>query len=521
MLTLGTGRLSAQEEEESGLTGEHDYAVLCLREVNGKKMFLVKNPWYNGEIQKASSLGPSSIHDQWTVDMKDALPPDTQSLSGTFWLPLDRLARHFESMYLNWNPGLFTHRQDHHFTWSIRGGTSPACLWHNPQYVITSAHGGIVWLLLSKHFQTREYDIAKSVAGSKTTPGALGFISLYIFAANGQKVYTSDNALLRGAFVDSPQTLARIEMPKGSCYTVVAVEQDLPLPRYSFTLSLFSRASIHVETARESFTHQVNIEGSWSLRNAGGNSGSIHYASNPQYSITVPSATDMTLVLETSSCELPIHVKLVWADGARVSTVAARDIVGDSGDYKRGFTSTAIKQVMAGCYTVICSTFEAGQIGRFTLSILSMAQCTVKPVDYETAGRLHTTLPHMNFESNVTRLLAPLNIKRLSRISAVARHESDNGAVASPLIRTPIRISVEQGQGPNKTVLARSSKGTFTDALAGARTGDIDVAPAMMRQGGVWLVVERSSDSIDQEVVIVELLSDHQVLVGSWGVGDG
>ena len=44
MVTLGTGRLNNNEEEALGLAGEHDYAVLDIKENGAEKLFLLKNP---------------------------------------------------------------------------------------------------------------------------------------------------------------------------------------------------------------------------------------------------------------------------------------------------------------------------------------------------------------------------------------------------------------------------------------------------------------------------------------------
>ncbi|KFX85734.1 hypothetical protein V490_09442, partial [Pseudogymnoascus sp. VKM F-3557] len=106
MVTLGTGRLNNNEEEALGLAGEHDYAVLDIKEKGAEKLFLLKNPWCDAMVWKGADNHPESGHN------KEAPGPGTTN-PGTFWMSYPEVMRNFDSLYLNWNPGLFTHRQDH------------------------------------------------------------------------------------------------------------------------------------------------------------------------------------------------------------------------------------------------------------------------------------------------------------------------------------------------------------------------------------------------------------------------
>ena len=45
MVTCSTGTLTAQEEEVSGLVTNHAYAVLLVKEIEGRQLLKVKNPW--------------------------------------------------------------------------------------------------------------------------------------------------------------------------------------------------------------------------------------------------------------------------------------------------------------------------------------------------------------------------------------------------------------------------------------------------------------------------------------------
>jgi calpain-7 len=520
--SLGTGHLSRLEEEGLGLAGKHDYAVLDMKESNGQQLMLVKNPWCDGTIWKGvtSTTAWNERPAGFGMDEDGAHPIEESGVSpGTFWIAFNEILRNFESLYLNWNPGLFRFRQDHHFSWTIRNSVSPACFTHNPQYSISSVKGGPVWVLLSRHFSTEERDVLSSSTHGKVARSPLGFISLYVCDANGKRVHLSDT-ILRGPFVDSPQTLIRLNMPVMTCYTLVIAQQDLPMPKYSFTLSAYSRDPVSIDHASDLYPYHKSLPGAWTLRTAGGNATSSFYSSNPQFRISVMSTTDIFLLLETNQPELPVHVEMVWAGGARVMAVTARDILCESGEYRRGFAVAEVSNVLAGTYTIICSTFEQGQTGTFTLRIESMVPCEVRPIAGEAAGRLSFPLPTVVMRDGVDRMLAPVLVSRLTSIKAVARH-CGVALHSYSMAKSPLRLVLEQGQGPNKIILASSCEGEFNDAPAGVRIGDVDVGPQIGSHEALWLVVERFAGSKSVDEIEVEVLSEAPIEVGTWEIGDG
>jgi len=293
------------------------------------------------------------------------------------------------------------------------------------------------------------------------------------------------------------------------------------LPKYSFTLSFFSRTPINVGPALDSLSHCSTHTGAWTVRTAGGNASAPSYPTNPQFSIFVPATTNILLILETDREELAVHVKMVWAGGQRVTSLATKDIVGESGDYRRGCALVSLPNVAAGRYTIVCSTFEAGQMGNFTLRIGSMVPCEVKPILVETAGRLSLRLPLLLFSDGIDRMLAPLTTTRITRLRVVARCGSGKRAIQTPRSRPLLRLSLERSQGPNKAVLDVSGNGEFSDAPMGIRTADLDLSPGMSIPGGYWIVVERLGGRRGFDEVDVEVLSDNPVNVGLWGRGDG
>ncbi|KAI0526608.1 PALB protein [Xylaria bambusicola] len=516
IITLGTGRLSPDEEETIGLAGEHDYAVLNMSETPENRKLLVKNPWCDGLVWKGVGSASSKAQDA-TDSHATKLNP------GSFWISFDDVTQNFESLYLNWNPSLFTSRQDHHFNWQVPEANMVGSFAHNPQFSLTAEGDGQTWILLSRHFQDEELEISrKPNATMAAVSNMLGFMSIYIFENNGRRVQLSDKSIYRGPFVDSPQTLAPFEAQKGVKYTVVVAAQDLPLPKYSFTLSFFSRTALDIAPAQHDLKHYVELHSRWTHRTSGGNSASPLYLTNPQFSITLPVAGPLSILISTAKEDIPVHIDLVWANGRRVTSVTVRDLVTTSGDYRRGCALASISSVDAGTYTIVCSTFEPSQIAEFTLRVGSDVPCTIIPVPADAAGRLRTQLAPLAFYNGESKMRASITVARLTRVSIVVTRRSSSGVVGSTGVGTSrshptIRATLESGRGPNKDVLVSTGQGDFQEVGLGLRTAECDIDPLVAQSRGLWLVIEQvGSTSLDEGGMRVEIFSDRQVLVGSW-----
>ncbi|KAI9724800.1 MAG: hypothetical protein M1812_000076 [Candelaria pacifica] len=533
LITLGTGKMNPQEEEGLGLASEHDYSVLDVKELDGNRLLLVKNPWSEGTVWKSGFGGSNTSSNKETDTSNTPLMQDQKSVGassellapGTFWIDFNGVMQNFESVYLNWNPCLFSYRQDAHFTWNLAVGRGYAgCFANNPQYGVGSRAGGVVWVLLSRHFKTGEDRPEQSnkprLAINKVHPG---FISLYAFDNDGKRVLLSDGALHRGPYVDSPQTLLRLDLPPKATFTIAVSEQSLQAAKFNFTISAFSRKSVSLEPAPERYPHFTIHSAAWTLSTAGGNASAATYPTNPQFSLHLPAPSDVALFLETASLDISVHVKLVWGDGKRVTSVAARDVVGESGDYRRGCALAEMHAVNQGAYSIVCSTFEPGQLGSFILRVGTMVDCGVRPIPTEEAGRLSVKMPLARFPLGVERILAPLLPRRLMKFKAIARYHATSRSKTGTAPRSPITLGLELNQGPDKAILAVSGNGKFGDALTGVRVNDIDWLPEMQRQGGLWIVLERlgGSGSCTEELIEVELLSEGCIDFGEWGVGDG
>ncbi|KAL9040878.1 MAG: hypothetical protein Q9214_004310 [Letrouitia sp. 1 TL-2023] len=534
LITLGTGRMSPTEEQDSGLAGQHDFAVMDLKET---EMVLVKNPWSEGGTWKspiaARVLSSSDdendnhkIEQRGGVVVKEPTKPKPGSdeLSpGTFWMSVNNVFQNFESMYINWNPRLFLYKEDFHFIWDLcETNSQGASFAKNPQYSVSVQDGGTVWFLLSRHFRSSIHEDNKMDVEANSLDD--GFVSLYAFRSKGSRIYLADDALIRGPYVDSPNTLLKLELLANTTYTIVVSEQGLSRAKHKFTLSAFSRKRLHVSEVREKYSTWISRQGVWNRSTAGGNTSSPSYGLNPQFSLALSQTSDILLLLELTSGDIPVHVKLIWSDGKLVSSVTTRDVLGDSGEYRKGHAMAEILGVPAGRYTIICSTFERGQIGNFTLQIGSMSQTIVARLQVRQAGRFVTHIPTGFFEAGNDRLWASLRCDRLTRVSLIARtrSNSDDGRTGKG-ITMPLKLALEWGQGPMKQILAVSADDEFCNGQQGVQVNDVDIQPRMCENGGIWIVLERfgHSDLQSKEAVDVEVLSEGPSDIGAWVQGEG
>ncbi|KAL9125211.1 MAG: hypothetical protein Q9217_005550 [Psora testacea] len=525
LITMGTGKLTKNEERGLGLAGEHDYAVIDMKEHNEQRLFLMKNPWSEGTTWKGRiHYADDVVRDSEDLEMNDLLASDrairTYLTPGTFWMGLDHVFQSFESIYLNWNPGLFSLREDVHFNWDLTSSSSPeGCFRSNPQYTVRSSCGGMVWILLSKHFKSRN-ELSMKARPEIIHPhdAEEGFISLYAFNNNGHRVSSSGGAIATSQYVDSPNTLLKIDMPAGTTYTIVVSQQSLSRVRHTFTLSSLSLTPVTLAPAKSQYAHTVVQRGRWTASTAGGNAGSSLYHVNPQFSIKVLDISNVSLVLETTSDSLPVHVKLLWASGNIVRSVTTRDIIGDSGEHTKCFALAEITDVPAGTYTIVCSTFEQGQLGEFSLHVSTSSTCYVQRLPVIGAGRFVSEVRNAFFQPGVERLRMSLVTRRINKISVSARSRSNKYSADRGLM-SPLKVAIELGKGLSMHTIAVSGNENFVDTnLTGAYIEDASIEPNMCTSTGLWIALERLafSGSDHDELVDIEIHSDEPVEGGPW-----
>ncbi|OCL06721.1 cysteine proteinase [Glonium stellatum] len=539
LVTVGTGKMTHRAERELGLEGQHNYVILDMKETDHEKLFLVKNPWVEGKGWRGSrpvtipNMDATSSDSTSRPSGRDCISPGDRDkperLSpGTYWIGLDNVVQHFESLYLNWNPGLFSYRQDIHFSWDVDAQYARAsCIIDHPQFSFNCRNGGIVWFLLCRHFRNAPPEVhERSDAFNDGTilpdmelytagNPPKGYMSIYIYDRKGESVYVRDDHLERGPEANTPQSLLRWECKPRSTYTLAINQDDLPPSSYTFTLSAFSNSDIALERAIQKYPIQTKISGCWTTETAGGNTHSPKYFDNPQFSLKVSEHTPLAILIQTPEPKHPIHVKLTHGQGKRMLSLQSRDIIVDSGEHRNGCAFAEVKDISPGTYTVICSVFEAGKIANFSLRVDSTTACELKPIPRDGAGFVSTKLADACFGSTVNKIAAPIIPRRLVGVTVIAKFlrirspRSVNSPENEIRSRSPLRVTIELGRGPERILLACSSNGEYSDA-ASVRTEKVDLSPNMLYSGDLWLVLDRLSGPgyAVEELYEVELLAD-------------
>ncbi|KAK4196549.1 putative calpain-like protease palB/rim-13 [Triangularia verruculosa] len=540
ILTLGTGNIPPEEEKALGLVREHDYAVLDLQSDEISRSLLIKNPWVDSLVW--TGVGSSATLKTHTVGST----PD--HATNQFRMAFEDVLQHFDSLYVNWNPNLFKFRQDHHFKWDMPDATEEMVFTKNPQFSILSRSRSPIWVLLNRHWQDGELEILRERKAERDRHNAslahvskqLGFMSLSIFATSppGTRLPLpeSHRCLHQGPYVDSPNTLLRYDPIPNTPQTLIVAQGELPLPTYNFTLSFFSTSPLTISKAREPLAYSETITGAWTRRSSGGSAAHPSYFINPQYSITLPKTTPLSLLLSTDVKDLPVHIALIYSSSPtkRITSISGRDILVSSPEYQRGCTfcqTSASQRLEAGTYTVILSTFEPGQLGRFVLRVSTDVDgVVVMPVMSSQAGKLRTVFPELAvFKEGEERLRGRVGIGRLTRLSVVARAAAALGSTA------PgggggggggggLRMKLELGTGSGKRVLGVSKGGEFTQdvGVLGLDEGEVDVDPEMVRRmGGLWVVLEQIGGRGGGKGVQVEVYSDGVVNLEGAGGWEG
>ena len=538
LLTMGTGKLTDHEQDLFGLAALHDFSVLEVREADSTKELLVKNPWADGDVWKGARRRRSNhpIEESSESNGSDhTLSSDEDVLMspGTFWMDFRSVFQYFDNLYVNWNPGLFDVRNDVHFTWDLASADTASNLFvDNPQFFIKSSHNCEVWLLLNRHFRTGDY--------TKAAKDGHGHISLYIYDRKGNRILSTEGPKVRGPYVDSPNTLLICHIPKDSCYTVVVSVNGLKPEKYNFTLSAFSRTAITLEEAHKRHAFEATVASAWTRSTAGGNSDCGSYLTNPQFSLKLVQTLDAAFILrlngatEDQKKNTFVKILILASDGKRVTRLRARDVVAHSGDYRRG--GTVIEQEMsAGNYTILCSTFDAGQCANFRLTMQASATPEPGPslLAPEGSGRLNIFSQPAGFPQETTCLLAPIMLTRTTKAILIARTAHNSTSTARNAQSKPssalYRMTLEQGQGPYRKLLSSSTvaETDFNSLENGVRIEDISLSPQLHASGtgGLWLVLERSgptaTDATETDVVQVEILSEERLEIGPWGYRQG
>ncbi|XP_054712227.1 LOW QUALITY PROTEIN: calpain-7-like [Uloborus diversus] len=374
LITVATGVMGQAEADRAGLVPTHAYALLDIKEVLGKKLCLLKNPWSHLRWK-----GRFSEHDtkNWTPQLKDALKYDPRNAqmfdNGVFWIDYDSLLHFYNVIYLNWNPELFKYTYCLHQCWKAGSGPIKDIynIGENPQFCLDIKSGGsAVWVLLTRHIVDRD-DFAENKE----------FIALLVYKNGGRKVYMPNEPepYIDGVRINSPHYLCKILVPQGGTtrYTLVMSQYEKSNTIY-YTIRAYSTCPFTLTNIQNVFKYKQEIKnGEWTHETAGGCGNHSSYNKNPIYQVSLQSTCDDNTLLIDLKGPKQYHV------GFDIVTVTVNNSSSpgyfsrkSSGSFRSGFTILEIADVPVGVYNIIPSTYSPGQKGPFFLTV--QASCPIK-----------------------------------------------------------------------------------------------------------------------------------------------
>lgn len=453
LVCVGTGNLSREESRAIDLVPNHDYTVIDMKVTEtGQRILLVNNPWRDNDERE--EVSPIKEYPHATLERKDVG-------DGTFWIDYNSVCLWFQSIYLNWNPDLFPHRENTHFLWSrdaFKTSQNAKTLLACPQYTIINDHDSecLVRLLLSKHCSDRDDHV--------------GFISMTLYEST-VRVLTPDEKPLfvRGPSMNTSYHTLRFSMPPKTTYVIVVTATDLVPETPSslrFTLSVYSALPIQLAKAEDELKHKTSLKGEWTQTSAGGSWSHSTYGINPQFKLVLPRPTGQLKLLLTSETNHPINIQLFWSKGKQVRGYSQKSVLCTSGKYRVSNCVANCRTLDEGEYTAVVSMFDQNAYGPFELHAFGSSPVELQPIVPETAGLFSRSLQHgwegtNRVEISITvkhDCMAQMHLQTITTTPGV--EPSIQGMRRPSSYRPHLRISVFDG--PNLV----SSAG-FSDAIHG------------------------------------------------------
>lgn len=304
---------------------------------------------------------------------------------GIFWICWDDVLCYFQNLHLSWNPALFSSHITIHSSWpaSIGPKDDSFNIGDNPQYILTLDDEAIdkkasIWILLSRHVTKQEQE------GSTVTQ----FLSLHINRNKKSKerlYYPNENRVLTGAYLNNPHVLVRYDItsPEDKYLTLV-LSQFEKSADLNYTLSCFCTSPFSLGKPTKPLSNKDEIKSEWTEETAGGSPNSLTgFSTNPMWKISIPHGGSKIQLQCRATKTLAINLVMFQGSVKKKSDVMRMGdaTVLDSGAYRPGFVVTNVQFIPdSGDYTLVASTYEKEQVGKFVLSIFSSEKLTVESI---------------------------------------------------------------------------------------------------------------------------------------------
>ncbi|XP_067938129.1 calpain-7-like isoform X2 [Watersipora subatra] len=373
VVTVATGPMSEADATRAGLVESHAYAMLDVRDVKGRKLLMLKNPWSHLRWKgKFSDQDTQS----WTPELRRALnydPGSAQQIdNGVFWIDYDSFCHFYECIYINWNPELFKNTTCLHHTWTSKEGPVKDMynISDNPQYRLELKNPGsspaAVWILLTRHITDKD-----DFANNKE------FITLFVYKGGARVYYPSKpDPYKDGIKINSPHYLCQMVETGSQVFTLV-ISQYEKRNTIHYTLRVYAQCDFSLTPIVDPYKHTQEITGEWKGKTAGGcgNYPQTHMF-NPIYQVSLDSASTCHLLVELRAPrEYSAGIEAKPVNISKPSALGNQQEL-SSGNYRSGYSILRLDSISGGVYNIIPSTFSPGQEANFILTFSS--SCPLK-----------------------------------------------------------------------------------------------------------------------------------------------
>lgn len=381
LITLGSGKLSEEEEMSEGVISEHNYAVVGIREAHGDYTLSLQNPWR-----------PQREHESAHCKYR-----------ANFEMELSQARYRFSKLFLNWCPSRWPYKLTVHTTLSPEQiSMTDHNIYKAPQFVLTntSAEAQTIFILLERHRPLRPL-----------------FTSLAVFPGS-ERVVTSSSALARSDFHGSSHTSLEPTIAPSSS-TIIAIIQKPPSAGEEedskssscsshATLTVFcSTRGVSLEpcpaaAASIPLLHHHEVRDAW--RPSGGPFPGPLCHSNPRYLMTLPTTAKILHIILETEPHISAHFALIHGH-AHVASLTRNNTRYSATHLTMAHTSVALTHVEAGDYALLLSTGKAGDCANYALTILTdTAGLDVRRGAVLGAGQVkHVLASHWSRDNKVQR----------------------------------------------------------------------------------------------------------------------
>ena len=368
VLGAGTGRTTIESEDpHTGLASDHSYAILGLIECEGKRMVLFRNPWKDGGVWK----GEQEEFPQ-TDSYHEIFAGVSSDLKKTcFCIQWHTVCLHFKTLFLNWNPEMFSYSLHRHFK------IPDSCV----------SKRGLRSVLLGDQIQlslenTENLDITVFVL-LEVHSAVIGIEELkckiYALDADGQRIYSANNLIDHNEYTKGLRTLKKLSLKafqKKTIIPIVIQEHPSVVP---ISLHFYSTHNFELKEAPHTMNHLHMVEyeqnSKFSVEEDGG------YENNPSWVFSSQKRISfLTISAECDDDDMYIHIGIIQKQG-RNAGISSRDLIKHSDKYKPGYTSVSVESLEPKVeYLIVLSILDKVAKEKVRLSIRSSEHLDVERV---------------------------------------------------------------------------------------------------------------------------------------------